>query len=97
MAKKVVWSLRARNDRKEIFNYWNKRNQSNRYSIHLNKLFHEAISIISNALKIGKLTEIDNVRIKIVRDYLIVYEEFENQIHILTIFSSHQDPAKLKF
>jgi toxin YoeB len=97
MAKKVVWSLRARNDRKEIFNYWNKRNQSNRYSIHLNKLFHEAISIISNAPKIGKLTEIDNVRIKIVRDYLIVYEEFENQIHILTIFSSHQHPAKLKF
>ena len=97
MAKKVVWSFRAIHDRKEIFNYWNKRNKSTRYSIHLNQLFSQAVSIISNSPKIGKTTEEDNIRIKIVRDYLIIYEEFENEIHILTIFSSHQDPAKLKF
>ena len=35
MAKKVVWSLRAQNDRKKIFYYWNKRNKSNNYSIRL--------------------------------------------------------------
>lgn len=97
MAKKVVWSLRARRDRKDIFNYWNKRNKSNHYSIHLNQLFRDAVSIISNSPKIGKITEEENIRIKIVRDYLIIYEEFENEIHILTIFSSHQNPANLKF
>ena len=48
MAKKVVWSLRAQNDRKKIFYYWNKRNKSNNYSIRLNRLFIEATKAISD-------------------------------------------------
>ena len=47
MAKKVVWSLRAQNDRKKILSYWNKK--------------------------------------------------INRKIEVLTIFSSHQNPAKLKF
>ncbi len=97
MAKKVVWSLRAQNDRKKILSYWNKRNKSNNYSIRLNRLFIEATKAISDYPKIGKITERENIRIKIVRDYLIVYKELENKIEVLTIFSSHQNPAKLKF
>jgi toxin YoeB len=97
MAKKVVWSLRAQNDRKKIFSYWNKRNKSNNYSIRLNRLFIEATKAISDYPKIGKITERENIRIKIVRDYLIVYKELENKIEVLTIFRSHQNPAKLKF
>ncbi|HET7115368.1 MAG TPA: type II toxin-antitoxin system RelE/ParE family toxin [Hanamia sp.] len=97
MAKKVVWSLRSQQDRKRIFSYWNKRNKSNRYSSRLNKLFKEATKIISDFPKIGKITERENIRIKMVRDYLIVYKELENEIEILTIFNSSQDPAKLKF
>jgi toxin YoeB len=97
MAKKVGWSLRAQNDRKKIFSYWNKRNKSNNYSIRLNRLFIEATKAISDYPKIGKITERENIRIKIVRDYLIVYKELENKIEVLTIFRSHQNPAKLKF
>ena len=97
MAKKVVWSLRSQQDRKRIFSYWNKRNKSNRYSSRLNKLFKEATKIISDFPKIGKITERENIGIKMVRDYLIVYKELENKIEVLTIFSSHQNPAKLKF
>ena len=97
MAEKVGWSLRAQNDRKKIFSYWNKRNKSNNYSIRLNRLFIEATKAISDYPKIGKITERENIRIKIVREYLIVYKELENKIEVLTIFSSHQNPAKLKF
>lgn len=97
MAKKVGWSLRAQNDRKKIFSYWNKRNKSNNYSIRLNRLFIEATKAISDYPKIGKITERENIRIKIVRDYLIVYKELENKIEVLTIFNSHQNPGKLKF
>jgi toxin YoeB len=82
---------------KKIFSYWNKRNKSNNYSIRLNRLFIEATKAISDYPKIGKITERENIRIKIVRDYLIVYKELENKIEVLTIFSSHQNPAKLKF
>lgn len=97
MVKKIVWSLRAQNDRKNIFHYWNQRNKSNNYSIKLNKLFKEALKSIAAHPKIGKRTNLENIRIKIVRDYLIIYEEMETGIHILTIWSSYQDPANLKF
>jgi toxin YoeB len=46
--------------------------------------------------KIGRPTNLENVRIKIVKDYLIIYEELESEIHILTIWDSRQDPIKLQ-
>jgi len=96
MAKEVVWSLRAQKERKEILEYWRLRNKSNSYSKKLNQLFKESVKIITDFPQIGKPTDDLNTRIKIVRDYLIIYEETESQIHILTIWDSRQDPEKLK-
>lgn len=47
--------------------------------------------------KMGKRTDVEHVRIKIVRDYFIIYEETESEIHILTIWNSHQDPKNLEW
>ena len=96
MAKEVVWSLRAQKERKEILEYWRLRNRSNTYSKKLNQLFKESVKIITDFPQIGKPTDDVNTRIKIVRDYLIIYEETETQIQILTIWDSRQDPDKLK-
>ena len=96
MAKQVIWSLRAQNDKKEILDYWRQRNKSNTYSKKLNELFKESIRIILDFPQIGKVTDDTKARIKIVRDYLIIYEETETQIFILTIWDSRQDPEKLK-
>jgi len=96
MAKQVIWSLRAQNDKKEILDYWRRRNKSNTYSKKLNELFKESIKIILDFPQIGKVTDDTKARIKIVRDYLIIYEETETQIFILTIWDSRQDPDKLK-
>jgi toxin YoeB len=96
MAKQVIWSLRAQKDKKEILNYWRQRNKSNTYSKKLNELFKESIRIILDFPQIGKVTDDTKARIKIVRDYLIIYEETETQILILTIWDSRQDPDKLK-
>ena len=96
MAKQVIWSLRAQNDKKEILDYWRQRNKSNTYSKKLNELFKESIKIILDFPQIGKVTDDTKARIKIVRDYLIIYEETETQIFILTIWDSRQDPDKLK-
>ncbi len=74
MAKRVIWSLRAQNDRKAILEYWIKRNKSNVYSKKLNSLFKEAIKLIAEHPEIGKPTDNYDARIKIVRDYLIIYE-----------------------
>ena len=96
MAKQVIWSLRAQNDKKEILDYWRQKNQSNTYSKKLNELFKESIKIILDFPQIGKVTDDTKARIKIVKDYLIIYEETETQIFILTIWDSRQDPDNLK-
>lgn len=96
MVKQIIWTLRAQEDRKEIFTYWNNRNKSNAYSKKLNLLFKEVIKLISRFPQIGRPTEIENIRIKIVRGYLIVYEEAATQILILTIWDGKQDPRKFK-
>jgi toxin YoeB len=95
MAKQVVWSLRAQDDRKNILSYWRQRNKSNTYSKKLNLLFKEAVNTIRDLPKIGKLTDDRNARIKVVRDYLIIYEETETTIYILTVWDGRQDPAEL--
>jgi toxin YoeB len=96
MAKEVVWSLRAQKERKDILEYWRLRNRSTTYSKKLNQLFKESVKIIADFPNVGKPTDDLNTRTKIVRDYLIIYEETESQIHILTIWDSRQDPEKVK-
>ena len=97
MVKQIIWSRRAQTDRKEIFKYWNKRNKSNIYSKKLNELFKEAVRLISEYPEIGKPTDDKNARLKIVRDYLIIYEVDEiDRLLILTIWDSRQNPKRLK-
>jgi toxin YoeB len=95
MARKIIWSLRAQNDRRKILEYWILRNQSKAYSKKLNGLFNESVKILSAFPRIGKPTEFQNVRVKIIQDYLMFYEVIQNQIHILTIWDSRQDPGKI--
>ena len=97
MARQIIWSRRAQNDRIEIFKYWNKRNKSNLYSKKLNGLIKEAVKLISEYPEIGKPTDNKTARIKIVRDYLIIYEiDEKGQLLILTIWGSGQNPERLK-
>ena len=97
MAKQIIWSRRAQTDRKEILKYWNKRNKSNIYSKKLNGLFIEVVRLISQYPEIGKLTDDKKARIKIVRDYLIIYEvDDKDRLLILTVWDSRQNPQRLK-
>ncbi len=96
MAKQVIWSPRAQQDRKQILEYWINRNKSNTYSKKLDSRFREAIAIIRDYPQIGKKTDEKNVRIKVVKDYLLIYEETKDSIILLTIWDSRQDPKKLE-
>ena len=96
MAKQIVWTLGAQRDRKEIFEYWNARNKSKLYSRKLNQLFKESINLISIHPKLGRPFGQHDIRLTIVRDYLIVYKELEQCIVILSIWDSRQDPLKLE-
>ncbi|HEY6503807.1 MAG TPA: type II toxin-antitoxin system RelE/ParE family toxin [Chitinophagaceae bacterium] len=74
MAKQITWTKRAQQDRKEILQYWRAHNQSSTYSIKLNRLIKKAINLVAAHPHIGRRTDIENVRVKLVRDYLIFYE-----------------------
>ena len=95
MAKQIIWTTGAQKDKNEIFKYWYERNKSNRYSQKLNQLFKEAIQLIREHPSIGRPTDDDSLRIKIVKDYLLIYEVTETSINILSIWDGRQDPAKL--
>jgi addiction module RelE/StbE family toxin len=97
MAKQIKWTLRAQQDRKEILHYWRLRNQSNTYSKKLNQLFKQAISLVATHPHIGRSTNIKNIRAKLVRDYLVFYEETENTIFILSIWDTRRDPEKMPY
>jgi toxin YoeB len=95
MARKVRWSLAAQEDRKAIFTFWNKHNQSNLYSRKLNRLFNDAIAILSKFPFIGRKTAIPDVHIKLVRDYLIVYEVSDDALIIHRIWDGRQDSKEI--
>ena len=96
MAKKIVWSVQAQSDRKEILLFWKNKNKSDSYSKKLNYLFKDAAKTISLFPNIGKPTDYKDTRIKIVRDYLMIYKEFENFISVVAIWDSRQNPVKLE-
>nr|WP_276559861.1 type II toxin-antitoxin system RelE/ParE family toxin [Roseivirga pacifica] len=76
-------------------NFWVKKTKSKTYSIKLNRLFEAATLLIQDYPEIGKPTDIENVRIKIVRDYLIFYEVIDDTLFILSIWDSRQNPETL--
>lgn len=92
MAKrKIVWTEKANLERKEILEYWINRNVSKKYSIKLNKLFLESIKLIAQFPAIGRKTDFDeNVRLKVVRDYLLFYEFDKRQIKVLSVWDARK-------
>jgi toxin YoeB len=97
MVRQIVWTLNAQEDRRRIFKYWNNRNKSTIYSKKLNMLFRESLKLVCKRPYIGKRTDKNNVRAKIVRDYLIFYEITDSHIVVLTIWDCRQDPEENKY
>ena len=96
MAKKIDWSERARKELFEILKYWTKRNKSKTYSEYLNRLLLESVEIVAELPESGKPTKFHNIRIKIVRDYLVYYRIDVEYIEVITIWDSRRNPKKFK-
>jgi len=67
-------------------------NQSNTYSKKLKLLIKKALTLIAAHPKIRRNTDIEHVRVKLVSDYLIFYEEGAEQIFILSIWDNRRNP-----
>lgn len=95
MVKKIIWSKTAKASKKEILIYWNNRNKSNTFSQILDKLIHDGIKSISEFPTSGKATSNKEIRIKIVRDYLVFYKISNEEILILLIWDGRRNPKDL--
>jgi plasmid stabilization system protein ParE len=91
MAKrKIIWTLKAQIERKEILEYWIFRNKSKTFSIKLNKLITDALQLLSENPTLGRKTNSANVRVKIVRNYLVFYEFSNSELIVLSIWDGRR-------
>lgn len=97
MAKQIIWTKKAHQDRKEILHYWRIHNKSNEYSKKLNLLIKKATALVAAHPHIGRRTNIENIRVKLIRDYFIFYEETETEIYILCIWDNRRNPDEIPF
>ena len=96
MAKKIVWTQKAQLERAEILSYWFERNKSKTFSTKLNKLFIETLKTLVKQPSLGRKTDVINVRVKVVRDYLLFYETNETELFVLAIWDGRRNPSELK-
>lgn len=96
MAREIIWTERAQKDRIAIFIYWNRRNKSTLYSKRLNELIKESLLLTSKHPLIGQLTDKENVRVKVLRNYLIFYETTVKKMVVLSIWDCRQNPEDLE-
>ncbi|MDH0675005.1 MULTISPECIES: type II toxin-antitoxin system RelE/ParE family toxin [Empedobacter] len=92
MAKrKIIWTKTANLERKEILEYWILRNKSKRFSIKLNYLILQTLEVLRENPTIGRRTNIDNVRVKLIREYLLLYEFTDAELIILSIWDARRN------
>ena len=91
MARKIIWIDSAQTERREILAYWIERNKSKTFSIKLNKLIIAALKDVSKNPFIGRKTEIVDVRVKTVREYLIFYHITPKSIFVLSVWDGRRD------
>lgn len=96
MAKrKIIWTQKANIERKEILEYWILRNKSKTFSIKLNKLIIDTSYLLAEHPTIGRKTSFKDVRVKIIRDYLIFYEFSKSELIILSSWDGRRDENTL--
>jgi plasmid stabilization system protein ParE len=96
MAKKVVWTQTSIQDRFKIYEFWLNKNKSNLYSEKLEKLFIEASKLLAEFPEIGTQTDLNDVRVKVVRDYKIFYINLNDSIQIIRVWGTRQNPDELE-
>jgi toxin YoeB len=95
MAKRIIWTQRALEEKIEILKYWNNRNKSNEYSKKLNQLFLDSTQLIQKFPSLGRPTEDPLVKNILARDYLIFYVETVTEYNIVHIWDERRNPNEM--
>ncbi|WP_310381963.1 type II toxin-antitoxin system RelE/ParE family toxin [Flavobacterium sp.] len=90
--RKIIWTPKSIKTRILLYDYWDNRNKSKSYSQKLHFLFKSALKIVATFPKLAISTNNKDVRLKLVRDYQIVYLATDTQIIVLDIWDTRQNP-----
>jgi len=96
MVKRIIWSSLASKIYSLILQYYIEKNGNKIYSRKLNSQIKKTISLISNYPKLGKMTEIDNIREFVEGNLKIIYRIRDNEIVILMIWDTRQNPENFE-
>lgn len=96
MAKKIIWSSRAKNDLFDILQFWKQKNKSISYSKKLYQLFLYNLDLVSHNPFIGKPTNYKNIRAKIAGHFLLIYQIDKQNIFLITIWDNRKNPDELQ-
>ena len=88
----ISWTPFAVKSKQEIFNYWNNRNKSKLYSQQLNIEFRTALIKVAKIPETGIQTDEFNVRLTLCTHFEIIYKISEQEINVLDIFDTRQNP-----
>ena len=95
MAKRIVWTNTAKKARREILEYWIKRNGSNTYSKKISKLVRIKVALLESGHYLGKPTDFKDVRVSLVSHFSIFYKVAEKEIIIVGIWDNRRNPDDL--
>jgi toxin YoeB len=95
--RRIVWTHSAKIQLYQILEFFNERNQSKVYSLKLYRKINSEINTLLQQSKIGKKTDIINVRGLLIENYYVFYELKEDCILILNVWDTRQDPEKLDY
>jgi plasmid stabilization system protein ParE len=95
MARQVVWTTPALKDRKAILTYWAERNGSKTYSHRLFLQLQRTIAIIRANPYIGRPSDHDGFRVKLVGTYRIFYSISPTTITIVRLVDGRRKDAHI--
>ncbi len=95
--RKIIWTLKAKNQLFSILEYFAETNKSKTYSLKLHKKIKSEILITLKQPNIGKQTDVLNIRGLIIENYIVFYELLDTNIIILNIWDCRQNPENLNF
>ncbi len=96
MVRKIIWTVLAKESRRDILSYWKTKNGSSTYSKKLNQQFRECILHLTRFPNLGKTSGFNEIGYLIVDAYKIYYKVKPNNIVILLIWDGRRNPDDLK-
>ena len=95
MVRRIIWSKRAEKVFVQILEFNNNRNKSRAYSRKLNYEIKRIIDILAKQPYLGRKTENKKIRIIIKGNYKIFYQIEPDEIVILLVWDTRQNPDDL--